>query len=239
MSALKYWDVGTSTWKVVTGTGEVPLTFAQSLSRAVNTITLANDSAAPGSDRFYGTSNSGVKGYFPLPVTNTSTPLNTVLVTQAQTALALQAHMAYTVPAGLTQQGTVYHLHAWGSVDNGTTNCTFSATVFWGGIGGTAILQTGFQSSAVAAVGRFWYLDANVLFRNVGNPCSAGGDIVLVERSSSGAANQENIHCYMQAPPVATLDTTVAKDITLAFTLSTTTGAPVIRTLGGFIQIVR
>lgn len=46
---------------------EVPLTFSDSLSRAANTITLKNDSAAPGASKYYGTDGGSTLGYFNLP----------------------------------------------------------------------------------------------------------------------------------------------------------------------------
>lgn len=46
---------------------EVPLTFSQSLVRAVNNVTLLNDSATPGNSKYYGTDSGGTRGYFALP----------------------------------------------------------------------------------------------------------------------------------------------------------------------------
>jgi len=48
---------------------EVPLTFGDSLNRAVDdTVTLVNDSASPGNLYYYGTNSAGTKGYHLLPV---------------------------------------------------------------------------------------------------------------------------------------------------------------------------
>jgi hypothetical protein len=64
------------------GSYEVPLTFSQSLSRAVNTVTLSGDSASPGASKYYGTDSGSTKGWFALPaggagtVTTTGSPAN-------------------------------------------------------------------------------------------------------------------------------------------------------------------
>jgi hypothetical protein len=42
---------------------EVPLTFSQSISRSVNSVTLLNDAASPGNNKFYGVSRGGTKGF--------------------------------------------------------------------------------------------------------------------------------------------------------------------------------
>jgi hypothetical protein len=46
---------------------ESALTFSQSLSRSVNTITLNGDSASPGNTKYYGTDSGGTKGFFSIP----------------------------------------------------------------------------------------------------------------------------------------------------------------------------
>jgi hypothetical protein len=46
---------------------EVPLTFSDSISREMDTVTLANDSASPGNLYYYGTNASGTKGWHLLP----------------------------------------------------------------------------------------------------------------------------------------------------------------------------
>lgn len=45
-----------------------PITIGGSLSFSTNTLTLVNDSAAPGNDQYYGTNGLGTKGYYSLPV---------------------------------------------------------------------------------------------------------------------------------------------------------------------------
>ncbi len=57
-----------TTGVVSTATGgvdyEFPLTFSDSLHRSTNTITLDNDSDAPGNSYYYGTNDTGTKGFF-------------------------------------------------------------------------------------------------------------------------------------------------------------------------------
>lgn len=50
-------------WFQSSGAYEVPLTFSESLSRAVNTVTLTNDSASPGHLKDYGTDAAGTRGW--------------------------------------------------------------------------------------------------------------------------------------------------------------------------------
>lgn len=60
---------------VAAGGGEVQLTFAQSVKRQLDgfTITLLNDTAAPGNSMLYGTNSSGVRGWYAQPVGGTGT----------------------------------------------------------------------------------------------------------------------------------------------------------------------
>ena len=96
-----YWDAGDAMWRNISPvegvtshplltsldyasaghTGfEQTLTFSQSLSRSVNTITLLNDSGTPGNTKYYGTDGSGTKGWYTLSTSSTLDSLTDVVV---------------------------------------------------------------------------------------------------------------------------------------------------------------
>lgn len=56
-----------ASYPVAGGGGGSSLTFADSIVNNAGTVTLVNDSAAPGNSKYYGTDGSGTLGYFSLP----------------------------------------------------------------------------------------------------------------------------------------------------------------------------
>jgi hypothetical protein len=211
------------------------LTFSKSLVRVGDDTTLVNDEDTPGISEYYGTNIAGAKGYYPLPVG--VLPLTAVISTVTQTVTAATTHMIYNVLPNFVIPGQVYRVHAYGSADNGTTALTFATFMTWGGI---TLYTVGFNSTTTAATGRVWTYDANVVFRQAGaaGSSSVTGDATLIERTSSGAAATENLHINVLSV-ITTLDTTVANDFIFGWTLTTTTGAPAVRTQGGYMELVR
>jgi hypothetical protein len=110
-----------NTWALDTAIYEAPLTFANSLSRATNTVTLLNDSASPGNSYYYGTNGSGTRGWYSLGgaglgtvtsvamtgdgVVFNSTVSGSPITTSGTLAPALLTKNANTVFAGPTSGG--------------------------------------------------------------------------------------------------------------------------------------
>lgn len=63
-----------SSWVAISGGGGSSYTFADSILNSSGTVTLLNDSAAPGDNQYYGTSGTGVFGYHPIPFPSNSAP---------------------------------------------------------------------------------------------------------------------------------------------------------------------
>lgn len=65
-----YISVGTASsadWQLTAGGGGTTYTFSDSLNEYGGTVTLDNDSAAPGYSKYYGTNSGGTKGWYDLP----------------------------------------------------------------------------------------------------------------------------------------------------------------------------
>jgi hypothetical protein len=84
---------------------EVPLTFSQSVTRAVNTVTLTNDSATPGNSKYYGTNSGGTRGYFSLPVAAAQTFSVTLVVDGSGSVMSSGTKNPIKIPYGGTLTG--------------------------------------------------------------------------------------------------------------------------------------
>ena len=68
-----------------------------------------------------------------------------------------------TVPGGDVETGASYQIHASGSFSHGTSvPSSETFTVFWGGIGGTAIATLAVPTITASLSGSAWFLDAEV-----------------------------------------------------------------------------
>jgi hypothetical protein len=127
-------------------------------------------------------------------------------------------------------------------MDNGTTAITFTPTLRWGGTaasGGTLLLATPtVVGSTTANTNKTWKAEALVIVRSIG----ATGTAVAQLNISNHTASTTGLYAEDDSNSGATavnVDTTVNKDLDLTWTLSSTTGAPHVRTIGGWIEIIK
>jgi hypothetical protein len=165
--------------------------------------------------------------------------LSSVTATVDQTATAETAHVIGTIVANTASIGTVFHIHASGNVDNGTTGITFTPHIRWGGTGGVSLLATPtFTASTTANTNRAYVLDAYVTIRTIGASGTAVAEMNYVEKSTS-TTGVETIHTDNSGTTAVTIDTTANKDLDLTWALSANTGTPHIRTISGFVSVVK
>jgi hypothetical protein len=162
-----------------------------------------------------------------------------ITATTTQNVTTETAHATMTILANSVSVGTTWRIYIWGNVDNGTTAVTFTPRIRWGGTAGTSLLATPtFTSSTTLNVNRAYALAAKVTIRTIGATGTATCDMVYVERSTS-TTGIETCHADNSGATAVVIDTTAQKDLVLSWTLSVTTGAPVIRTIGGYVELVK
>jgi hypothetical protein len=167
----------------------------------------------------------------------------TITSTTDQTATTETAHATMTILANSISVGTTWRMYAWGNTDNGTTAITFTPRIRWVTSGsapstGVQLLTEPFTASTTTNTNSQWALGAKVTIRTIGATGTAVCDMVYVERASS-ATEVETAHADNSGVTAVTIDTTVAKDLVLSWELNVTTGAPHVRTIGGYIELVK
>jgi hypothetical protein len=168
----------------------------------------------------------------------------TITATTTQTAVTETAHATMTILANSVSVGTTWRIHIWGNVDNGTTAITFTPRIRWVTTGsapstGVALLATPtFANSTTANTNRAIELIGLVTIRTIGATGTAVAAMAYTERSTSTTGVETRREDNSGATAV-TIDTTVSKDLVLSWTLSATTGTPVMRTIGGYVELVK
>jgi hypothetical protein len=165
-----------------------------------------------------------------------------ITATVDQTATAEAAHATLNILANSVSVGTTWRIYAFGNTDNGTTQITFTPRIRWGGTAGVELLAEPFTASATANTNSQWSLGAKVTIRTIGATGTAVCEMAYIERASS-ATEVETAHVDNSVSTIAggavTIDTTAAKDLVLSWALSATTGTPHVRTIGGYIELVK
>jgi hypothetical protein len=173
-----------------------------------------------------------------------SNEIVSITTTVDQTAVTEQTHAIMTILANSVSVGTTWRIRVWGNVDNGTTAITFTPRLRWVTSGsapstGVALLATPtFANSTTLNTNRAIFIEAAVTIRTVGATGSAVAAISYTERSTS-TTGVETDHTDNSGVTAVTIDTTAAKDLVLSWTLSATTGTPHMRTIGGWIELVK
>lgn len=159
--------------------------------------------------------------------------------TVTQTATTETVHVTMTVLANSVSVGTTWRFYAWGECDNGTTAIIFTPRIRWGGVAGTVLVdQAPFTSSTTANTLKAFAIGGKVSIRSIGATGAAVAEMVVIERTSS-ATSTEAAHVENSGQTAVTIDTTASKDLVLTWTLSATTGTPAVRTLGGYVELVK
>lgn len=162
----------------------------------------------------------------------------TVTTTTDQTSAGETTHLTYTVPANTVKVGTTFRISAWGNIDNPTSVITYSPKIKWGGILGTALMATPIiTGTTTAQTNRDWELTARVTIRSLGSSGTATAMLHLGNHSASITGQFQSDVATSGATPI-TVDTTINKDISLTWTMSSPSGTPHVRTFGGVIEIV-
>jgi hypothetical protein len=194
---------------------------------------------------------SGTTTIQPLPIAGTGTITlpqqggveasnGVVTSTVTQTAITETAHVVYTVPAGTARVGTTFRIVGWGNADNGTTAITYACRIRWGGTGGVNLTSPNLQfiGTTTAQTNKSWKAVALVTIRTIGATGTAfvSNDLINHTASSTGVFGEDALDSGATG---VTINTTTSNDLDLTWTLSATTGAPVIRTLGGFVETIQ
>lgn len=156
----------------------VSITGANSLTGGGNlttssTISLVNDSAAPGNSQYYGTNGAGTKGYFALPASGDlwSDPIDS--------NLTVDTDVTYDLGTNAAAMKDAYFREADIRI---TTGGLFNAV--WGSEM-SGIVFDGSSPGAVAAFGQGLFQEAD------GNT----SDLVMLTSDQTGAAKTANIYC--------------------------------------------
>jgi hypothetical protein len=177
----------------------------------------------------------------PAPVCVAGGGVNEVMsitATVDQTATAEAAHATLTILANSVSVGTTWRFYAWGNIDNGTTAITFTPRIRWGGTAGVQLITEPFTASTTANVNRQWSLGGKVTIRTIGATGTAVCEMAYIERSTS-TTGVETAHVDNSGITAVVIDTTANKDLVLSWALNLTTGAPHVRTIGGYGELVK
>lgn len=164
--------------------------------------------------------------------------VSSVTSTVDQTVTTETAHITLQILANSVSKGTTWKFYLWGNCDNGTTAITFTPRVRWGGTAGVELFNEPFTASTTANVNRAWGMSCHVTIRTIGATGTAVADMVYVERSTS-ATGLETGHVDNSTITAVTIDTTANKDLVVTWALNATTGAPHIRTIGGYATLIK
>lgn len=161
----------------------------------------------------------------------TLTAAVTVTTTTTETVV-----MTYTVPANQATAGTTYRVTAWGSCDNGTTACTYTPRIRWGGVAGVVLIATPtIVGTTTSQTAKAFFLEGFVTVRTTGSTGTHVTNMTLENHTASTTGVWARDCAFATAN---TIDTTAQKDLVLTWQMSTTTGSPLVRTEGGMIEIV-
>jgi hypothetical protein len=166
-----------------------------------------------------------------------------ITTTVDQTATTETTHASLAILANSVSIGTTWRFYMWGNVDNNTTAITFTPRIRWvtsGGAPSTGVEITlaPFTASTTLNVNREFSLGGKMIIRTIGATGSAVGEMAYIERSTS-TTGVETAHVENSGVSAVAIDTTVAKDLVLSWTLSAATGVPHIRTIGGYAELVK
>jgi hypothetical protein len=223
-----------------TGGGDMLLGTVQTVTAAktFNSATLLYAGATSGTTTLNAMAIAGT-GTCTLPTQGNVMASGTVVTaTVDQTATTETAHVVYTVPANTCTAGTSFRITAFGNIDNGTTAITYTPNLRWGGTGGVSLQSLPvITSTTTALANRTWKIEAVVTVRTIGASGTAVSEMALSNHtaSSTGVYAQDEANSLT----TVTIDTTANKDLDLTWTMNLSTGTPHVRTLGGFIEIVK
>jgi hypothetical protein len=164
--------------------------------------------------------------------------ISTVTVTVDQTATTETIHVQLNVLANSVSVGTTWRFYSWGNIDNNTTAITFTPRIRWGGTGGVEFANEPFIGSTTANNAMPFALGAKVTIRTIGATGKAVADMVYIERTSS-ATGVETAGVKNSTATETTIDTTADKILCLTWAMNLSTGAPHIRTIGGYAELVK
>lgn len=163
----------------------------------------------------------------------------TITATVDQTAVTETAHATYTVPANTVAIGTTFRIVLWGNMDNGTTAITFTPRIRWGGTAGTQLIANPLTASTTTAgTDRRWKYEGYVTIRTIGASGTAVCQLSKAEHTTNGLG-AITLDDGNSGTTAVTIDTTANKDLVFTWTLSSTTGTPHVRTIGGTIEAIQ
>ena len=143
-----------------------------------------------------------------------------------KTAASEEVMHALTVPANTVAAGSIFRIRANFFQTNGTTACTFTFRVRWGGVAGVIL------GSSIVLVGTTtahtdtpMMLDALVTIQSIGASGTATMTMQGFETVTTAVSFTRLLTSSAQAA-AATIDTTVSKDLCMTVELSTVTGTP-------------
>lgn len=137
-----------------------------------------------------------------------------------------QLIQSYTVAAGTLTAGSQFKITLKGHQTNGTTACTYTFRVRWGGLAGTQLHSIAFVGTTTAHTDNPHHMDYLVNFQAVGASGSAVVQVSGDECITTTTANTPKLIVDPQTTAVGSLDTTTAKDLSVTVQMNTTTGTP-------------
>lgn len=130
-----------------------------------------------------------------------------------------------TVLANSLAAGSMFRIQLKGYQTNGTTACTYTFRVRFGGLAGTQIFSIALVGTTTAHTDNPVHLEFLMTVQSIGATgtitCSVSGD----ECITTAVANTPKLVLDAQAAAV-TVDTTADKDLALTVQMNTTTGTP-------------
>jgi hypothetical protein len=130
----------------------------------------------------------------------------------------------YSIPANTLTAGSTIRVTAYGRWTNGSTATNLTIGVYYGGTAGTLLAAIPATALTVSTTNAAWHLEYSFTVRSVGATGTVFGHGWVDLNTSLTAATHLPIPSTANA--AITVDTTTAKTINIAATLSQVTGSP-------------
>jgi len=166
------------------------------------------------------------------------TPVTAATLTDATSNVLF---LGKTIPAGMLEQGSVLRLRARGELTIGSTADTLTLGFYYGGIAGAAIAAGAALAVVVSETAVPWWMEYEGEIRTTGTAGTIkGSGLIHLPGATTGLATAQTVYPIPQtaAARTVTIDTSLAKVVTVGAAWSATTGAPTLTCYSLSVEIL-
>lgn len=155
-----------------------------------------------------------------------------------QTAATEQIHFTTPITGGSTA-GTAWRVTIWGNMEQGTTSINIFSSLRWGGLTGVLLLNSPtVVTPSSAETNRAWRVEYLLIITSAGTNGSARASSIIQETMTDNTGKVTVGMNNTGVSDITGVNTTISTSLDISWTISSTSGAPHVRTFGGFIESV-